>query len=97
MIAVIFTAKVEDLPQQYYDLAKEVRLLADDYGCKEFVSVSENGTEIAISYWDSQEQIQKWKQDPIHLKAQKLGQEQWYKSYKVQVVDVLREYNHGDT
>jgi|APSaa5957512576_1039674.scaffolds.fasta_scaffold219715_1 heme-degrading monooxygenase HmoA len=96
MIAVIFIAEVGELPQQYYDLASEVRILADQYGCQEFVSVSENGKEISISYWQSQDQIQRWKQDPTHLKAQKLGQEQWYKSYKVQVVDILREYNHGN-
>ena len=97
MIAVIFIAEVKKLPQTYFDLAKEVRALADEYGCKDFVSVSEEGKEISISYWDSQEQIVQWRQDPLHLKAQQLGREHWYKSYTVQVVDILREYNHTHT
>ncbi|CAC9587591.1 hypothetical protein [uncultured Gammaproteobacteria bacterium] len=97
MIAVIFTAEVGELPQAYYKFANEVRALADKYGCIDFISVSKKGKEISISYWDSQEKIQRWKQDPTHLKAQELGQQQWYKSYKVQVVDILREYSHDST
>ena len=94
MIAVIFIAEVGQLPQAYFDLADQVQTLANDYGCRDFVSVSEAGKEISISYWDSHVQVEQWKQDPLHLKAQQLGREQWYKSYTVQVVDVLREYSY---
>jgi heme-degrading monooxygenase HmoA len=36
--------------------------------------------------------IKKWKQDEVHQLAQRLGKEKWYTSYKVQIVEILREY-----
>jgi len=48
--------------------------------------------EIAISYWQDLEQIKRWKQDPEHIKAQDRGKSEYYNSYQVQVVEVLREY-----
>jgi len=68
-------------------------LAINKYGCTEFTSVTEGVQEIAISYWQDQEQIKKWKRDSEHLVAQELGQAIWYKSYKVQIVEILREYS----
>jgi heme-degrading monooxygenase HmoA len=93
MYAVIFTATLKQFDQEYSDTAEKMRELAfEKYGCREFTSVTEGDQEVAISYWDSQEQIRTWKQDPAHQAAQQRGQERWYKSYKVQVVEVVREY-----
>jgi heme-degrading monooxygenase HmoA len=64
------------------------------YGCKELVSTMEGELEITISYWDSLEQIRAWKQEAEHRVAQKLGQSRWYKSYQVQIVEILREYSN---
>ena len=49
-------------------------------------------TELAVSYWESEEQIKAWRNDPEHLRAQARGKEKWYTDYPVQVVKVLREY-----
>ncbi len=93
MFAVIFTATMSQVDQDYLDTANQMRELAfEKYGCKGFTSVSEGDQEVAISYWESQEQIQAWKQDPSHQAAQAMGREHWYSSYKVEVVEVLREY-----
>lgn len=93
MYAVIFKAETNKLDDSYSEMALRMRDLAiNEYGCTEFISVTENDTEIAISYWESQEQIREWKQDAEHLVAQELGRSAWYKSYKVQVVEVIREY-----
>ncbi|MFT6287513.1 MAG: heme-degrading monooxygenase HmoA [Alcanivorax sp.] len=96
MYAVIFTATLKQFDQAYSDTAEKMRELAfKKYGCREFTSVAEGDQEVAISYWDSQEQIRAWKQDPAHQAAQQRGQEQWYTSYKVQVVKVVREYGQS--
>ena len=93
MYAVIFRARIRQLDQDYAETAARMRELAlGQYGCVDFVSVSEGDTEVAISYWPSLEHIQRWKQDPEHRKAQQLGRDKWYVSYQVQVVDVVREY-----
>ena len=94
MYAVIFRAEINQLDQRYSEMAKQMRELAiTKYGCTEFTSVTEGTQEIAISYWKNQEQIKQWKQDARHLVAQELGQAKWYKSYKVQVVEIKREYS----
>ena len=93
MYAVIFKAEINKLDQSYYDMAARMRELAKtEYGCIEFIAVTEGNQEIAISYWNSEEQITAWKQDPEHKKAQELGRSKWYKSYQVQVVMIEREY-----
>jgi len=93
MYAVIFIAEISELDSRYSDIVSRMRELAiNKYGCIKFTSVTEGSKEIAISYWHDKEQIKKWKEDPEHLEAQKLGQSKWYKSYKVQLVEVLHEY-----
>ena len=94
MYAVIFRAEINELDEAYADMAARMRDLAmQKYGCVEFTAMTEGKQEIAISYWDDQEQIKAWKQDPEHRKAQKLGRSKWYKSYRVQVVEIIRDYS----
>ena len=93
MYAVIFRAQINKLDSRYFEMASKMRDLAiNQYGCKEFTSVTEGTQEIAISYWQDKEQIKQWKQDSNHLVAQEVGQTKWYKSYTVQVVEIMREY-----
>jgi heme-degrading monooxygenase HmoA len=93
MYAVIFKAEINEFDELYSSTATRMRELAiKEYGCKEFTSCCEGDFEIAISYWESKEQIIAWKNNPEHLKAQSLGKAKWYKNYQVQVVEVLREY-----
>jgi hypothetical protein len=93
MYAVIFRAEISLLDDTYSEMASRLRDLAiSKYGCVEFIAVTEGDQEVAISYWDSLGQIQAWKNDPEHQKAQELGRTRWYKSYQVQVVEVIRSY-----
>jgi heme-degrading monooxygenase HmoA len=94
MYAVIFRAEILELDVEYVDMARRMRDLAiAEYGCVEFVACTEGNTEIAISYWESEEQIQQWKQNAEHLVAQEKGRSKWYRSYTVQVVEVVRAYS----
>ena len=94
MYAVIFKAKTKKLDDAYFKMAKCMRELAmNEYGCQEFTAVTEGSDEIAISYWESLEQISKWKQNGEHLVAQKLGVEKWYENYTVEIVEILSTYS----
>ncbi|BBB26886.1 antibiotic biosynthesis monooxygenase family protein [Amphritea japonica] len=94
MYAVIFRARIAQLDDEYSMMAARMRDLAiQEYGCREFTAVTEGRNEIAISYWDSKEQIRKWKENVEHCEAQDKGRKRWYASYTVQVVEVLREYS----
>jgi len=93
MFAVIFRAKPGQQDELYGKTVATMRELAfNKYGCLDFVAVTEGDQEIAISYWESEESIRLWKNDPEHTLAQKKGQNKWYESYIVQVVEVKREY-----
>jgi heme-degrading monooxygenase HmoA len=91
MYAVIFKAEINQLDSEYSAMAERMRDLAiNEYGCTEFAACTEGNNEIAISYWPSQEHIKAWHSNAEHKIAQKLGKEKWYKSYRVQVTQVLR-------
>jgi len=92
MYAVIFRASVAQLDDEYSRLAQRLKTLAfEKYGCREFVSVTGGDEEIAISYWDTEQQIRDWKNDPEHRHAQAMGREKWYRSYSVEVCEVVRK------
>lgn len=96
MYAVIFRATFADLDEEYRTSAERMRDLAfSKYGCIDFVSVREGDHEITISYWENEEQIKKWRSDPEHSEAQKLGMLKWYKEYQVQVTKIEREYKRN--
>lgn len=97
MFAVIFRAEVAHFDSEYSEVAAWMRDTAiRDYGCKEFTSCTEGSHEIAISYWDDEGQIKRWKANAEHLVAQGKGRTKWYKSYSVEVVKVVRSYGSGN-
>jgi heme-degrading monooxygenase HmoA len=97
MYAVIFKAVINTLNSSYFDTAARMRQLAKSkYGCLDFISLAEGDREITISYWPSPEHISAWKNDPEHRQAQQLGQKHWYRSYRVEVVKVERDYGLED-
>ncbi len=71
------------------------QLAIEGYGCLEFTSVREGHLELAISYWNTLEQIGLWKQNTEHQAAQERGKSKWYQSYQVQVVEIVSEYCEG--
>jgi heme-degrading monooxygenase HmoA len=93
MFAVIFKATIKELDDEYLTTATKLRDLAfSKYGCKDFTSCAEGNEEIAISYWETREQILAWKNDPVHKSAQEIGQNKWYKTYQVEIVELLHKY-----
>ena len=95
MYAVIFRAKVGELDQAYKEAIGRMKSLAfEEYGCLEFYALMEGDQRIAISYWNSEDDIRRWKNNSEHLESQTQGRKKWYESYSVQVVKVEREYSH---
>ncbi|AZQ09368.1 antibiotic biosynthesis monooxygenase family protein [Shewanella khirikhana] len=93
MFAVIFKATARAQDSQYSAMAASLRQLAfEKFRCRDFIAVTEGEQEIAISYWDSEADIEAWKQESRHLMAQKLGQDKWYSDYTVEVVEIKRRY-----
>lgn len=96
MLVVIFRARIRELDEDYFAVARRMRELAfEEYGCLAFHAVTEGEEEVALSYWPDEASIKAWHQDPEHREAQRLGRERWYAGYSVQVAQVGREYQVG--
>lgn len=93
MFVVIFRATARQLDAEYSATAATLRNLAlTQFGCLEFVAVTEGDQEVALSYWPDEASIRAWKQHTDHLMAQQLGRERWYSGYRVEVAEIKRQY-----
>ncbi len=90
--AVIFTSLLSEDTDGYQAMAQQMEALAKQQpGYLGFES-ARDGLGIAVSYWESLDAIQQWKQNLDHLQAQNLGRERWYQWYKTRICKVEREY-----
>jgi heme-degrading monooxygenase HmoA len=48
---------------------------------------------ISVSYWKDISSVQQLKGNVDHIEAQIKGKNDWYKSYKVRIAKVEREYS----
>ena len=91
---VIFKARIKELDEEYFNTANLLREKAlTQFNCQKFEALSENNLEIALSYWNSLEDIQAWHKDAEHQVAQRLGKQRWYESFSVEVCEVLKAYS----
>ena len=90
---VIFKAQIKHLDDEYFQMAQYLREKAlSQFKCQKFESICENDTEIALSYWNSLEDIKIWHQDAEHKVAQKLGKEKWYLTTQVNICELIKTY-----
>ncbi len=52
----------------------------------------EDGEEIVVVRFESEEALDAWRNHPEHVEAQRMGRESFYEEYWVQVCNTLREY-----
>jgi heme-degrading monooxygenase HmoA len=93
-VAVIFTAVQADgeAIHGYDAMAQRMQVMASTQ--PGFLGLESAGTEheITVSYWTDQESARRWKQVAEHREAQRLGRERWYRTYRVRVATVERDY-----
>jgi heme-degrading monooxygenase HmoA len=91
--AVIFTSTRTSGDKGYSKMSEFMEILARKQ--TGFINIESARQEIGItvSYWESLDAIDKWKQQADHLLAQKKGISDWYDSYTVRICLVEREYN----
>ncbi|WP_046754959.1 antibiotic biosynthesis monooxygenase family protein [Kordia jejudonensis] len=91
--AVIFTSIQTETTEGYAEMAAQMETLAKQQ--KGFLGIdsARNTVGITVSYWESLEAIQQWKQHTDHLIAQQKGIKHWYAYYNVKICKVEREYS----
>ncbi|MBY0121621.1 antibiotic biosynthesis monooxygenase [Bacillus sp. S/N-304-OC-R1] len=89
---VIFSSQRSEGENGYGKMAQVMEDLASrQQGFLGIESVRDNELGITISYWESLEDIKRWKENTAHKAAQIKGKKEWYKNYKVRKME--REYS----
>ncbi|MFC6672439.1 antibiotic biosynthesis monooxygenase family protein [Marinobacterium aestuariivivens] len=90
--AVIFTSLRTEGDNGYTEMADRMAVLASEQPGFLGIESAREAVGITVSYWSDLESIKNWKANLEHLKAQKLGREQWYSSFKTRISRVERDY-----
>ncbi|MEU0934425.1 MULTISPECIES: antibiotic biosynthesis monooxygenase [unclassified Embleya] len=95
MILVVFRSRFSAQVDEEYGttedhLAKKVREMAGEDLLHIKNYVADDGERVALVWWRNPETLEKWREDPEHLDAQRLGREKWYDFYELSVAEVLR-------
>ena len=98
MYAVIFEVEVhEQHKKSYLDTAAILRTQVEQaegfISIERFESLVNEGKLLSLSFWESREAIQAWKQNVDHLAAQKKGQSTYFKHYRIRIAQVERDYS----
>ncbi|WP_226545477.1 antibiotic biosynthesis monooxygenase family protein [Bacillus thuringiensis] len=92
--AVIFTSNLSNDTTDYNTVAEKMEELAKQQ--TGFLGVESargnSGLGITISYWESLEAIENWKQNALHKEAKKRGREQWYENFHLRICLVEKEF-----
>lgn len=90
--AVIFSSILNNDIPGYNDMAAKMESLAKEQKGYLGMESTRNEIGITISYWDSLEAIKAWKNHTEHSVARERGRHEWYKTFKVRICKVERDY-----
>jgi heme-degrading monooxygenase HmoA len=96
MVVVLFGTKMrEDADLDEYTsrsrrMNELVREVQGFLGVKSYVA--EDGDEVTIARFESEEALKAWRLQPEHVETQQRAREAYYESYWVQVCHTVRDY-----
>lgn len=90
--AVIFTSIRTDETTGYPEMGQRMAELAQTQPGYLGIESVHDEMGITVSYWKDEASIKNWKMNSEHLFAQKMGREKWYKTFKLRVAKVERDY-----
>jgi heme-degrading monooxygenase HmoA len=97
MYAVIFevmpTAEGKD---EYLQIASQLRRFLEGrdgfISIERFQSLGEEGKILSLSFWESEESIEAWRNLIEHRSAQRAGKDRLFRYYRIRVAKVVRDY-----
>ena len=96
MKVVLFRIRVrEDIDQAEYERTFErmLELVSTVPGFRSIEGFAgEDGSELAVAWFDSDESIAEWKQHPQHLVTQERGRTEFFSAYDITIAEVDRRY-----
>jgi heme-degrading monooxygenase HmoA len=97
MIAVIFEftpaeGRFADYKALAEGLGDEVKSFDGFISIERFQSISDAGKFVSLSFWRDEESVRKWRNVQQHREAQKKGRAGIFKSYRLRIAQVMRDY-----
>ncbi len=89
---VIFTSLRTSGDNGYSEMDKKMTELAPQQEGFLGIESARDELGITLSYWKDPESIKRWKENAEHQLAQKKGKSDWYRSFKVRIAKVERDY-----
>jgi len=101
MLAVIFEViPTEEGKPEYLQIAAKLRSFLENrdgfISIERFQSLTEDGKILSLSFWRDENSIAEWRNILEHRNAQKKGKESLFRSYRIRVAEVVRDYTETD-
>ena len=101
MRAVIFEViPTEEGKSEYLKIAAKLRSFLENrdgfISIERFQSLTEEGKILSLSFWRDENSIAEWRNVLEHRNAQKKGKESLFRSYRIRVAEVVRDYTETD-
>ena len=90
--AVIFTSLRNEGDDGYTKTSQRMEELAKQQPGYLGIESVRDGLGITVSYWESLHAITAWKRNVEHAEAQRRGRSEWYKSFRLRICKVERDY-----
>lgn len=94
MLIILFRSKLtEEAGEDYQAMNAEMEtLVRQNPGFIDVKSYkSEDGERLTVVWWRDEESLRAWREHARHRLAQQTGRQQWYRYYKMDVAEVVRE------
>ena len=97
MYAVMFEVKIKETGKDEYlaiaaKLREELEALDGFISIERFQSLVDEGKLLSLSFWESKESIDLWKQNLDHMQAQSEGRSSLFEAYRIRVAEVVKDY-----
>lgn len=97
MVIVVFEFELNPGCQdRYFDLAASLRDELEGQpgfiSIERFESLNTEGRFVSIQAWESNAAVLAWRANAEHRLAQQEGKQQLFKSYRLRVAEILRDY-----
>ena len=101
MHAVIFEVEPEPARRQdYLDLAgglrPELEKIDGFISIERFESLTQPGKILSLSFWRDEAAVARWRRHVEHREAQRAGRSGIFRSYRLRVAAVVRDYGMDD-
>lgn len=102
MIAVIFEVEMNEGQQQrYFDLAAglkpELEKIDGFISVERFQSLTTPGKYVSLSFWRDEAAVARWRAHLGHQDAQRQGKSGIFKTFRIRVAGVVRDYSLADS